>query len=125
MLAPERFRMIEPRCRRKNLPNAHCGSAWRPAICDGHFLLPSSTAPVLLRCAHSYRVGSKKIDISALSCRVGAMETHWATEHLQVIRTLMERSAVYRRGLAPLLVLAGGGGVAGAFGGWVGERGAV
>jgi hypothetical protein len=35
------------------------------------------------------------------------METNWATEHLQVIRTLMERSAVYRRALAPVMVLTG------------------
>ena len=35
------------------------------------------------------------------------METNWATEHLQVIRTLMERSAVYRRALAPIMLLAG------------------
>jgi hypothetical protein len=31
----------------------------------------------------------------------------WASEHLQVIRTLMERSAVYRRALAPMMLLAG------------------
>ena len=47
------------------------------------------------------------------------METHWATEHLQVIRTLMERSAVYRRALAPIMVLAGVIGIAGALGGWL------
>ncbi len=35
------------------------------------------------------------------------METNWAAEHLQVIRTLMERSAVYRRALAPLMLFAG------------------
>jgi hypothetical protein len=32
-----------------------------------------------------------------------AMQTDWASENLQVIRTLMERSAVYRRALAPLM----------------------
>jgi hypothetical protein len=32
------------------------------------------------------------------------METDWAAEHLQTIRTLMERSAVYRRALAPIMV---------------------
>src|SRR5262245_26552572 len=36
------------------------------------------------------------------------MESNWAAEHLQVIRTLMERSAVYRRALAPMMLLAGG-----------------
>jgi hypothetical protein len=31
------------------------------------------------------------------------MQSEWAAENLQVIRTLMERSAVYRRALAPLM----------------------
>src|SRR5262245_44114257 len=35
------------------------------------------------------------------------MESNWAAEHLQVIRTLMERSAVYRRALAPIMILNG------------------
>jgi hypothetical protein len=35
------------------------------------------------------------------------MESNWAAEHLQVIRTLMERSAVYRRALAPVMTLNG------------------
>lgn len=35
------------------------------------------------------------------------MESNWAAEHLQTIRTLMERSAVYRRALAPIMLLAG------------------
>src|SRR2546430_2064303 len=35
------------------------------------------------------------------------METNWAAEHLQVIRTLMERSAVYRRALAPIMLFNG------------------
>jgi len=35
------------------------------------------------------------------------METNWAVEHLQTIRTLMERSAVYRRALAPIMLFAG------------------
>ena len=39
------------------------------------------------------------------------METNWAAENLQTIRTLMERSAVYRRALAPIMLLAGGLGV--------------
>ena len=42
------------------------------------------------------------------------METNWATEHLQVIRTLMERSAVYRRALAPIMIFNGVLGVGGA-----------
>lgn len=35
------------------------------------------------------------------------MESNWAAEHLQVIRTLMERSAIYRRALAPIMLLLG------------------
>jgi hypothetical protein len=35
------------------------------------------------------------------------MESNWAAEHLQVIRTLMERSAVYRRALAPVMLTTG------------------
>lgn len=35
------------------------------------------------------------------------MEPKWAEENLQTIRTLMERSAVYRRALAPIMTLAG------------------
>lgn len=42
------------------------------------------------------------------------MEQPWAVEHLQVIRTLMERSALYRRALAPVMMTAGGMGIAAA-----------
>jgi hypothetical protein len=35
------------------------------------------------------------------------METNQAAEHLQVIRTLMERSALYRRALAPIMLVSG------------------
>jgi hypothetical protein len=42
------------------------------------------------------------------------MDTNWAAEHLQVIRTLMERSAVYRRALAPIMILNGVLGTVGA-----------
>ncbi len=45
------------------------------------------------------------------------METNWAVEQLQTIRALMERSALYRRALAPVMLLVGGlGGVATAVG---------
>jgi len=46
------------------------------------------------------------------------MESNWAAEHLQVIRTLMERSAVYRRALAPIMIFNGVLGSAAAFTGW-------
>ena len=35
------------------------------------------------------------------------MESNWAEENLQTIRTLMERSALYRRALAPIMLFAG------------------
>jgi hypothetical protein len=46
------------------------------------------------------------------------MESNWASEHLQVIRTLMERSAVYRRALAPIMTFNGVLGVAAGVIGW-------
>jgi hypothetical protein len=46
------------------------------------------------------------------------MESNWAAEHLQVIRTLMERSAVYRRALAPIMIYNGVVGLAAAGAGW-------
>ena len=42
------------------------------------------------------------------------MESNWAAEHLQVIRTLMERSALYRRALAPIMIFNGVVGLAAA-----------
>jgi len=47
------------------------------------------------------------------------MESNWAAEHLQVIRTLMERSAIYRRALAPVMIYNGVLGLAGGAIGWV------
>jgi hypothetical protein len=46
------------------------------------------------------------------------MESNWAADNLRVIRTLMERSAIYRRALAPLMLLAGGLGTLAAVIGW-------
>jgi hypothetical protein len=43
-----------------------------------------------------------------------SMNSNWAEENLQTIRTLMERSAVYRRALAPIMLFAGALGVAAA-----------
>src|SRR5438105_5022165 len=42
------------------------------------------------------------------------MESNWAQHNLQTIRTLMERSALYRRALAPIMFCAGFIGLAGA-----------
>lgn len=47
------------------------------------------------------------------------MDPNSAAENLQVIRTLMERSALYRRALAPVMLAAG---VLGVAGGFVGDR---
>jgi hypothetical protein len=46
------------------------------------------------------------------------MQTNWAEENLKTIRTLMERSALYRRALAPVMLLAGTVGIAGGIIGW-------
>ncbi|MBC8094632.1 MAG: hypothetical protein H7Y43_02360 [Akkermansiaceae bacterium] len=47
------------------------------------------------------------------------MKTDQAAEHLQTIRTLMERSALYRRALAPVMTLNGIVGMVGGIGGWL------
>lgn len=45
------------------------------------------------------------------------MSENWASEHLRTIRTLMERTAIYRRALAPVSLVAGLIGVVSAAGG--------
>ena len=45
------------------------------------------------------------------------MDQHVAAEHLRVIRTLMERSALYRRTLGPIMVFLGAVGSGAAIGG--------
>ena len=47
-----------------------------------------------------------------------AMDSNWAAEHLQVIRTLMERSGLYRRALAPIMIFNGVIGIAAGLLGW-------
>jgi hypothetical protein len=47
------------------------------------------------------------------------MDSNWAAEHLQVIRTLMERSGLYRRALAPIMIFNGAIGIAAGLFGWV------
>ncbi len=44
------------------------------------------------------------------------MSSNWAEENLQVIRTLMERAAVYRRKMAPMMFAAAILGTLGGFG---------
>ena len=43
----------------------------------------------------------------ALQYKVCVMQSNWASENLQVIRTLMERSALYRRAMAPIMLTVG------------------
>jgi len=43
------------------------------------------------------------------------MENNWASENLHLIRTLMERSALYRRALAPVMIVSGSVGLIAAF----------
>lgn len=47
------------------------------------------------------------------------MNPTWAAENLQTIRTLMERSALYRRALAPIMIFAGTVGILGGLAGWL------
>jgi len=47
------------------------------------------------------------------------MDPNWAAEHLQVIRTIMERSAVYRRALAPIMIVIGSIGISAGIAGWL------
>ena len=47
------------------------------------------------------------------------MEPNWAAEHLQVIRILMERSAIYRRALTPIMFLLGALGILASVLGWL------
>ena len=46
------------------------------------------------------------------------MKPNWAEENLQTIRTLMERSAIYRRALAPIMIFVGVVGIVGGVIGW-------
>jgi hypothetical protein len=48
---------------------------------------------------------------ATLRYKVNGMDTNWAAANLQAIRTLMERSAIYRRALAPVMTFTGSVGV--------------
>lgn len=56
---------------------------------------------------------------TALRGKVCDMDTNQVAEHLQIIRTLMERSALYRRALAPIMTYCGVLGLAGGAAGWL------
>jgi hypothetical protein len=51
------------------------------------------------------------------------MEPNWAADNLQVIRTLMERSTIYRRALGPIMLAVGLLGIGASIIGWFGGLG--
>jgi len=59
-----------------------------------------------------------KLDKLTLSRKANDMDNEWVSLHLQTIRTLMERSALYRRALAPISIFVGTVGVIAAIAGW-------
>jgi len=56
-----------------------------------------------------------------LHYKVTGVNDPWAAENLQVIRTLMERSALYRRALAPVCLAAGTLGTLAGAAGWLAD----
>jgi len=60
-----------------------------------------------------------RLPAKTLCDKVCFMEPNAAAEHLQVIRTLMERSALYRRTLAPIMLYVGAVGTVAGLGGLV------
>src|SRR4051794_16588285 len=62
----------------------------------------------------SARTVINRLDNPTLHHKVTVMQSNWAAEHLLVIRTLMERAAIYRRALAPIVLFLGVLGVAAA-----------
>lgn len=69
--------------------------------------LRSAPGPAALRFSVSIRGLDFCLNSCALCCKVKAMNPNWAEENLLTIRTLMERSALYRRALAPIMLVAG------------------
>ena len=67
------------------------------------------------------RPARRKIPLEQIDFAVQSldMNPNWAAENLQTIRTLMERSAVYRRALAPIMFFSGAMGLVGAVAGWL------
>src|ERR1051325_5504437 len=67
----------------------------------------------------SHALHRSSLPTRTLRHRVDSMDTNWASDHLQTIRTLMERSALYRRAPAPLLIGVGSIGLAAAVAAWL------
>ena len=63
--------------------------------------------------------GKSQLEQSDFVLQSRNMNPHWAEENLQTIRTLMERSALYRRALAPIMLFVGTVGIAGGVLGWL------
>lgn len=57
--------------------------------------------------------GSDCLTIHPLQDKVDNMDSNLASDQIQIIRTLMERAALYRRAMAPLMAAAGVAGLAG------------
>jgi len=62
---------------------------------------------------------SQSLDNPTLPDKVRAVHDPWAAQNLQVIRTLMERSSLYRRALAPVSFAAGLLGIIAGMTGWL------
>lgn len=85
-------------------------------------LAPCFLAPLCgagFRGAKTATTQTSHLPTNALLCKVPHMDTNEVSEHLQVIRTLMERSALYRRALAPIMTYCGIIGLAGGVTGWI------
>jgi hypothetical protein len=85
-------------------------------------LKPGNFQPNVLRKQGGKIFALAKCDFATQS---NPMNPNWAEENLQTIRTLMERSAVYRRALAPIMLLAGVMGVVAAMVGLLGHLDSV
>ncbi len=111
-MLPPSSRLVQAHIGRAGLGTLFIWIAPDPGTC-----LKTNRQPVCLP-ARRERL-KKELDKRTLQCKADPMEPNWATEHLQVIRTLMERSAIYRRALAPVMVLTGTVGLLAALGGWL------
>src|SRR5450432_272717 len=80
-----------------------CGS---PGVSPHRYPCPSAEKIVRLH-AMVVKPINFRLPQQALQCKVYYMKPDWAEENLQTIRTLMERSAIYRRALAPIMIFAG------------------
>lgn len=68
---------------------------------------------------YRFRADSEWLDKMTLQCKVILMEPNRAVEHLQIIRTLMERSAIYRRALKPTMLMLAAVGLGASAMGWL------